>query len=47
MNRKEIVGWNFEEGDTVLVGLNFQGNYIYFRREAKKPSQEFSMKISI
>lgn len=47
MNRKEIVGWNFEEGDTILIGVNFQGNYIYFRREAKKPSQEFSMKISL
>lgn len=46
MNRKEVVGWNFEEGDTVLLGINFPANFIYFRREGKKPSQEFSMKVS-
>ncbi len=41
------MGWNFEEGDTILVGINFPSNYIYFRREAKRPSQEFSMKVSL
>jgi hypothetical protein len=47
MNRKEVVGWNFEEGDTVLVGINFPANFIYFRREGKKGGgQEFSMKVS-
>jgi hypothetical protein len=45
MNRKEIVGWNFEENDIVVIGINFPENYIYFRKEGKKASQEFSMKI--
>lgn len=46
LNRKEIVGWNFEETDIVVIGINFPDSYIYFRKEGKRPSPEFSMKIS-
>ena len=43
LNRKEIVGWNFAEGETVTVGVSFEGEYVYFRKEN---GQEFTMKVA-
>jgi hypothetical protein len=44
-NRKEVVGWNFEEGEEVVVGINFEEELVYFRREGKRAHQDFTMKL--
>lgn len=44
LNRKEVVGWNFSEGETVLLGINYEQEYLYFQREGNQPSPEFAMK---
>lgn len=50
MNRKQIVGWNFNAGDEIIVGYNFDQEYVYFRKESKQSKgngkdYEFSLKI--
>lgn len=35
-NRKEMVNWNFRQGDVVTVGFNFIEQYIYFKLQKEK-----------
>jgi hypothetical protein len=35
MNRKEVVGWNFQTGDELTVGVNFEEELVYFRKQSK------------
>ena len=39
------MGWNFETGDEVIIGINFEEELVYFRRSGRKGNAEFSMKI--
>ncbi len=46
MNRKEIVGWNFKQGEVVTVGFNYSEQYVYFKLHKEKGKVlEFDMAL--
>lgn len=44
-NRKEVVGWNFQTGEELSIGIHFEDELIFFRKQHKGANLEFTMKI--